>query len=95
MDGKAWLDEVQSLYNQYKSYCERAVQQVSDEEFFAFLGRSPHSIGVLMKHVGRNHRSRWRDFLTTDGEKRDRNRESEFTAEGETRCSVYAQWDEG
>ena len=48
-----------------------------------------------MKHVGCNHRSRWRDFLTTDGEKRDRNRESEFIADSESRSSIHEKWQEG
>jgi len=95
MDGRAWLDEVESLYRQYKSYCERAAAQVSDEDFFTPLTGSPNSIAVLMKHLGGNHRSRWLDFLTTDGEKRDRDRESEFTAEGETRASIEVRWEEG
>jgi uncharacterized damage-inducible protein DinB len=95
MDGRAWLEEVQALYRRYKDYCERTAAQVSDEDFFAVLGRSPNSIAVLMKHLGGNHRSRWRDFLTTDGEKRDRDRESEFAAEGETRSSIQSKWEEG
>lgn len=95
MDGAAWLEEVGSLYRRYKSHCERAAAQVSDEDFFLPVGRSPHSIAVLTKHLGGNHRSRWRDFLTTDGEKRDRDRESEFIAEGETRAAIEARWEEG
>lgn len=95
MDGSAWLEDVRSLYRRYKSYCERAAAQVSDEDFFTPLAGSPISIAVLMKHLAGNHRSRWRDFLTTDGEKRDRDRESEFTAEGETRASIEALWEEG
>ena len=95
MDGRAWLDEVESQYRQYKAYCERAAAQVSDEDFFTALAGSPNSIAVLMKHLGGNHRSRWRSFLTTDGEKRDRDREGEFTEEGETRASIEARWEEG
>lgn len=95
MDGRIWLEEVQSLYREYKSNCEKAAAQISDEEFFESFGHCPHSIASLMKHIGGNHRSRWRDFLTTDGEKRDRNRESEFTAEGETRFSIQTLWAEG
>lgn len=95
MDGRTWLEEVLALYRQYKKKCERAATQVSDDQFFASFGRSPHSIAVLMKHLGGNHRSRWRDFLTTDGEKRDRHREGEFTARGETRASIQAKWEEG
>ena len=95
MDGSVWLEEIVANYRQHKSYCERAAAQVSDEDFFALLGNGPHSIAVIMKHIGCNHRSRWRDFFTSDGEKRDRNRESEFTADGETRTSIYEKWDEG
>ena len=95
MDGAAWLKEMRSQYRKHKDQCERAANQVSDEDFFLPLGRSPHSLAVLMKHIGGNHRSRWRDFLTTDGEKRDRHREDEFTSEGETRASIHEKWEEG
>jgi len=95
MDAKAWLVEIKSLYRQYKKNCERAAAQVSDDDFFNSFGQSPHSIAVLMKHIGGNLPSRWLDFLTTDGEKRDRNGESEFTAEGEHRSSIHEQWEEG
>lgn len=95
MDGNAWLEEIREQYAEYKNNCERAAAQVSDEDFFATLGRAPLSLAVQFKHVGGNHRSRWRDFLTADGEKRDRDRDSEFTAEGETRASVLAKWDAG
>ncbi len=92
MDGRAWLDEVIVQYHGYKRQCESAAEQVSDIEFKAMLG--PHSIAILMKHIGGNLRSRWRDFLTSDGEKRDRKREGEFTAEGETRASILDKWEE-
>lgn len=95
MKAQAWLDDMQALFRQHKRMCERAAAQVSDEDFFASLGRDENSIAVLMKHLAGNHRSRWRDFLTTDGEKRDRDRDSEFTAEGETRASIEALWEEG
>ena len=95
MDDRVWLEEIQSLFRQYKCMCERAVAQISEGDFFEPVGRGPHSVAVLMKHIGGNHRSRWRDFLTTDGEKRDRNREGEFTVEGETQASIQAQWETG
>jgi uncharacterized damage-inducible protein DinB len=95
MDGRTWLDDITALYKKYKRDCERAVVQVSDGDFFRQLGENENSIAVLMKHVGGNHRSRWRDFLTTDGEKRDRDRDSEFIAEDEARASIQAQWEEG
>lgn len=95
MDGRTWLDDITKLYRKYKKDCERAAAQVSDKNFFEQLSNYPNSIAVLMKHLGGNHRSRWRDFLTSDGEKRDRDRDSEFTTEGETRASVMALWEEG
>ena len=95
MDGQHWLDDVRARYERYKRNTERAAAQVDDAEFFATVGGNPNSIGVLLKHVGGNLRSRWRDFLTTDGEKRDRNRDREFEVEGETRESVMAHWAAG
>ncbi len=82
MDGKDWLEEINSLYRHYKKKYERATAQVSDDDFFSSFGQSPRSIAVLMKHLGRNHRSSLAR-LPDHGEKRDRNRENEFTAEGE------------
>jgi len=95
MNARTWLEEVESQYRRYKDKCERAAAQVSDDDLFVPVGNCPHTIAVLMKHLAGNHRSRWRDFLTTDGEKRDRDRESEFTAEGETRASIRERWEEG
>lgn len=95
IDGRAWLEEVRALYRSHKDKCERAAEQVSDDDFMAPFGRTPVSIAILMKHLGGNHRSRWRDFLTTDGEKADRNRDMEFSDEAETRETIEAQWAEG
>ena len=95
MDDNSGLEEINSLYRQYKKKCERAAAQVSDDDFFTTFGQNPNSIAVIMKHIGGNNRSRWRDFLTTDGEKRDRDRESEFIAEDESRSTIYEQWEEG
>lgn len=95
MDGQVWLDDVHGRYRYHKSLCERAAAQVSDADFFRQPGGLGSSIAVVMKHLAGNNRSRWRDFLTVDGEKRERNRESEFDVEGETRASIQAQWDQG
>ncbi len=95
MDGQAWLDEVREQYRYRKSQCERAVAQVSDEELFETVGEIPLCLAAQLKHIGGNHRSRWRDFLTSDGEKADRDRDGEFVVDGETADSVRAQWDEG
>ena len=95
MDGQAWLDEIIGHYRSYKRQCERAVAQVSDEQLFSPLGDNPNSIAVILQHVGANHRSRWRNFLSSDGEKRDRQREAEFSVESETSDSIRETWEEG
>ena len=95
MDGRAWLDEAIWEYRKRKEQCERALAQVSDEQLFERVGGIHMSLAAQMKHLGGNHRSRWRDFLTTDGEKPDRDRDSEFVVEGETPESIRAIWDEG
>jgi Protein of unknown function (DUF1572) len=68
---------------------------VSDEQFFATLDPETNSIAILVKHVAGNMRSRWSDFLTTDGEKPYRRRDSEFLIEpGDTRASLLDRWEE-
>jgi uncharacterized protein DUF1572 len=79
-----------------KRAAERAIAQVSDEQFFATLDPETNSIAVLVKHIAGNMRSRWTDFLTTDGEKPWRKRDSEFRIEAEdTRAALLARWEEG
>jgi len=82
-------------FRSYKTLAERAIEQVSDEEFFATIDAEANSIATICKHIGGNLRSRWTNFLTTDGEKPDRNRDSEFVAEGESRESVMRVWENG
>ena len=68
--------------------------QVSDEEFFKAIDAEANSIAVIVKHIAGNLRSRWTDFLTSDGEKADRNRDTEFELMDETRESLMAFWDQ-
>lgn len=89
------LDESISTFRNYKNLAEKAMVQVSDEEFFKFIDSESNSIALIVKHVGGNLRSRWTDFLTTDGEKSDRNRDSEFVAEDELRESLIELWENG
>ena len=95
MNGQAWLDEVRQQFRYRKDQCERAVAQVSDDELFETVGEIPVCLAAQLKHIGSNHRSRWRDFLTTDGEKSDRHRDGEFLVDDETPDSIRAIWDEG
>ena len=74
---------------------EKALDQVSEDELFITLDEEANSIAVIMKHLAGNMLSRWTDFLTTDGEKPDRNRDSEFVDPPATRESLLALWDEG
>ena len=87
-------DAVQSFRN-YKKMAERAVEQVSEDEFFAMLDTESNSIALIVKHIAGNLRSRWTDFLTTDGEKDFRNRDTEFELIGDTRESLMQSWESG
>jgi len=87
-------DAVQSFRN-YKKLADRAVGQVSDDEFFAIIDAESNSIAVIVKHIAGNLHSRWRDFLTTDGEKPDRDRDQEFEVIADTRESLLRFWDSG
>ncbi len=75
-------------FRSYKTLAERAIEQVSDEEFFRAIDAEANSLATICKHIGGNLRSRWTRFLTTDGEKADRNRDSEFVTNGDTRQSI-------
>lgn len=82
-------------FRNYQNLAERAIGQVSDEEFFQTLDAESNSIAVMVKHLAGNLHSRWRDFLTSDGEKPDRNRDLEFEADGDTRASLMEFWESG
>ena len=87
-------DTLQSFRN-YKKMAERAVEQVSAEEFFALIDAEANSIALLVKHIAGNLRSRWTDFLTSDGEKPDRLRDTEFELIEDTRESLMQFWESG
>lgn len=87
-------DAIQSFRN-YKKMAERAMEQISDEEFFALIDAEANSIAVIVKHIAGNLHSRWRDFLTTDGEKPDRHRDTEFEIIEDTRESLMNFWETG
>lgn len=92
----AYLEEVQRSFRGYKKLAEGALGQLNDSDLFHTLDSESNSIAVIIKHVGGNLRSRWTDFLTTDGEKPDRNRDQEFEmAPGVTREQLMHAWEEG
>ena len=91
-----YLEEAQRQLRGYKHLGEGAMAQLKDEEFFVTLDPESNSVAVLVKHLAGNMRSRFRDFLTTDGEKPDRHRDREFELNAETtRADVMRWWDEG
>jgi hypothetical protein len=87
-------DAIRSFRN-YKKLAERAIDQVSDDEFFATIDEEANSIALLVKHIAGNLRSRWTDFLTTDGEKPNRDRDTEFELINDTRESLMKFWEDG
>jgi len=87
-------DAVQSFRN-YKTMAERAMEQVSDEEFFAAIDEEANSIAVIVKHLAGNLVSRWSDFLTTDGEKPTRDRDAEFEIRDDSRELLMEFWELG
>lgn len=87
-------DALKSFRN-YKKMAERAVEQVSDEEFFALIDAEANSIAVIVKHIAGNALSRWTDFLTSDGEKDFRKRDTEFELIDDSRESLIQFWESG
>ncbi len=69
--------------------------QVTDEQLLSVLDEEMNSIAVIVKHMAGNMRSRWTDFLTTDGEKPDRHRDSEFEEPPQTREALMKMWEQG
>ncbi|RMG66384.1 MAG: DUF1572 domain-containing protein [Calditrichaeota bacterium] len=80
-------------YRRYRKLLEGALAQVSDDNFFRRLDEQDNSIAVILNHISGNLLSRFTDFLTSDGEKPWRNRESEFRVEGMTRTALMEKWD--
>jgi uncharacterized protein DUF1572 len=79
----------------YKRLGDRAMAQASDDALFASIDDESNSIAIIVKHLSGNMRSRWTDFLTSDGEKPDRNRDSEFESPPQTRAELLALWESG
>jgi len=91
-----YLDDAIRQLRKLKAQADQAVAQTSDDHFFSVLDPEANSIALIMKHVAGNMLSRWTDFLTSDGEKPDRNRDQEFeTIPADTRTSVTARWEDG
>ena len=89
------LQDSLSLFRYYKKLAEGAIEQVTDEQLTAVLDPEMNSIALVVKHMTGNMRSRWTDFLSSDGEKPNRNRDTEFVDPPATRQALLASWEEG
>jgi hypothetical protein len=91
-----FLEDALRQFRKHRALAETAIARVDDGRFFAALGPDENSVATLVKHLAGNLRSRWTDFLTTDGEKPDRRRDTEFEREpGDTRASLLERWADG
>ena len=94
--GQHYLEDALHTFRDYKKLGERAFAQLSDEDFFRRIDEESNSIAVIMKHLAGNMLSRWTDFLTSDGEKPERNRDMEFVMLPETtKADMIAYWEKG
>ncbi len=91
----SYVEDSVALFRFYKKMAEGAMEQVTDEQLFATLDEEMNSIAIIVKHMTGNMRSRWTDFLTSDGEKPDRNRDTEFVEPPATRQGLLKRWNEG
>lgn len=91
----SYVEDSLELFRYYKKLAERAMAQVTDEQLFAELDEETNSIAIVVKHMAGNMRSRWTDFLMTDGEKPDRNRDTEFVNPPAAREALLQVWEGG
>src|SRR5579862_9346966 len=91
----SYVKDSTGVFHYYKKLAERALAQCPEEGLFTELDTESNCIGVIVKHMAGNMRSRWKDFLTTDGEKPDRNRDAEFETPPKTRAELMELWESG
>jgi len=91
----SYVKDATDVFRYYKRLAERAMEQCPEEELFAALDKESNSIAIIVKHMAGNMRSRWTGFLTSDGEKSDRNRDTEFEDAPPTREKLMEMWERG
>lgn len=92
---ETYLESVRKQFLYYKTLGEKAMKQLEPEQLFVMTNEDTNSIATIVKHLAGNMLSRWTDFLTTDGEKEWRNRDSEFENDLQTPEQVWALWEQG
>ena len=91
----SYLLDSMHLLRYYKKLADSALAQVTDEQIYELLDEDANSIAIVMKHMAGNMKSRWTDFLSDDGEKPWRNRDSEFEQPPANRDDLVRLWEEG
>ena len=90
-----YLVSVKKQFEYYKTLAEKAMDQLEPEQLFITFNEDSNSIAAIIKHMSGNMLSRWTDFLTTDGEKPDRNRDTEFEISIQDKANILQKWNEG
>ena len=85
------IDELQKI----KKLADKSIAQLSDDQLHATIDPEANSVAILMRHMAGNMRSRWINFLTSDGEKPDRQRDREFEDPRQSRAELLAEWEHG
>jgi uncharacterized damage-inducible protein DinB len=91
----SYVEDSIYLFRHYKKLADSALAQVTDDQLYALLDEDANSIAIVMKHMAGNMKSRWTDFLSSDGEKPWRNRDNEFEQPPATRQALLQLWEEG
>lgn len=91
----SYLESVKKQFLYYKTIGEKAIEQLEPQQLFIAVNEDTNSIATIIQHISGNMLSRWTDFLTTDGEKEWRNRDSEFETVLQTKEEVLACWNKG
>jgi hypothetical protein len=89
------LDAARDEFQKIKKLGEKAIAQLADDDLHTKIDPESNSVAIIMRHMAGNMRSRWTDFLTSDGEKPDRLRDREFEDVTATREALMREWDEG
>lgn len=96
MNDQTILDDIRQQFQKYRTMAERALEQMSEEDFYHCIDPDSNSIALILKHMSGNMRSRWTDFLASDGEKQDRQRDEEFIErDSDSRQRLMERWEEG
>jgi hypothetical protein len=90
-----FLQDIRIQARKLKELADKALAQVRDEDLAVTLDPESNSLAMIVQHMAGNLRSRWTDFLTSDGEKPDRMRDAEFEAQASGRAELLAAWDDG